>query len=272
MAVALITGCNSGFGFLTALELARRGDVVFATMRNLGKAEPLRRQALDEGLDISIVDLDVRDEGSVRAAVGKIHAEAGRIDALVNNAGVAAVGPLEEFDDAAVLKVFDTNVFGILRVTRAVLPIMRAQASGTIVNISSTSGLAVFPFCGLYAASKHAVEALSESLYHEVEPFGIRMVIVEPGLFRSELGRNSLTAGTGALYGERTQKVADVLDAGTRQGADPQLVATTVADAIHEPAPRLRYPVGESAVRMRELKRTMTDEEFAEAARRHVGI
>jgi NAD(P)-dependent dehydrogenase (short-subunit alcohol dehydrogenase family) len=132
--------------------------------------------------------------------------------------------------------------------------------------------LAVFPFCGLYAGSKHALEAMSESLYHEVEPFGVRVVIVEPGLFRSDLARNSLTSGTGPLYGERTRKVADVLEAGTRQGADPQLVATIVADAVHAAAPQLRYPVGESAVRMRELKRTLSDEDFAAAARRHVGI
>jgi NAD(P)-dependent dehydrogenase (short-subunit alcohol dehydrogenase family) len=171
MAVALITGCSSGFGRLAAVELARRGDMVFASMRDLAKADALCRDAEEAGVSVEVVELDVTDERSVDAAISHVLERAGRIDSLVNNAGLGLWGPVESYSDAELAAAFQTNVFGVHRVTRAVLPAMRKQRSGTIVLISSISGFHTWPFGGIYCATKHASEALYDALYYELRPF-----------------------------------------------------------------------------------------------------
>src|SRR3990170_6962877 len=183
MAVVVITGCSSGFGMLAALEFARRGDRVYATMRNTAKAGPLLAQAKTAGAAVEVLQLDVNDAVSVAAAIEEVVRREGRIDVLVNNAGMSIDGPVEEFDDDEVLAVFETNFFGVIRVTRAVLPRMRSQGGGTIVTVGSLAGKATLPFSGIYSASKHAVEALSDALHYELQPFGIRVVLIEPGGF-----------------------------------------------------------------------------------------
>src|SRR3954454_1020388 len=194
MAVVLITGCNSGFGLHASLSFARQGHDVFATVRNLDRAEPLRAAAAAEDLELHVLRLDVCDADSVEGAVAEVIEREGRIDVCVNNAGIEVRGPIEECSDDEMLVQFDTNVFGLLRVVRAVLPIMRSQGSGVIVNVGSLAGLVARPFGGLYSATKHAVEAISEALHFECAPFGIRVAVVEPGQFETELLHNAITA------------------------------------------------------------------------------
>ena len=166
MATILITGCSSGFGKLAALQFARKGDTVYASMRNTSKGKELEEARDSEKLKIELLQLDVTDEASVNTAVAKVIAEAGQIDVLVNNAGIGAHGPIEETDDDEAKEIFETNFFGALRTIRTVLPHMREKKAGTIVNVSSLAGRVGPPFDGIYAASKFALEAASEALYY----------------------------------------------------------------------------------------------------------
>src|SRR4051812_2381399 len=194
MSSVLITGCNSGFGLHASLTFARQGHDVFATVRNLDRAKPLQDAAEAEGLELHVLRLDVRDGESVDAAVNEVVERAGRIDVCVNNAGIELRGPIEECSDDEVLVQFDTNVFGLLRVVRAVLPVMRAQHAGVIVNVGSLAGLVARPYGGLYSATKHAVEAISEALHFECAEFGVRVAVLEPGQFETELSNNAVVA------------------------------------------------------------------------------
>ena len=191
MANVLITGCSSGFGLLAALEFARRGDNVFATMRNVSKAGPLNEAAAAEGLKVNVVVLDVTDDASVRSAVDSVVADAGTIEILVNNAGIELVGAMHLVSDEEALWQLDTNVLGPLRTMRAVVPVMLQQGGGTIVNVSSVAGIAAVPYTGMYAASKHALEAMTEVMVYELGHRGIRMALIEPGQFATEFGGNA---------------------------------------------------------------------------------
>lgn len=189
----LITGTSSGFGRIGAELYARHGAMVFATMRGLPRpeADELRQLASDEQLDITVIELDVLDEAMVNSAVAQAEQLAGgALDVVVNNAGIVMGGPVEVQDMQAASLMFDTNVYGVHRVTRAALPAMRARGSGHIVNISSQAGRVVFPSGGLYSASKFAVESMSEQLAYELFDHGIDVTIIEPGGFPTEVGQN----------------------------------------------------------------------------------
>jgi NAD(P)-dependent dehydrogenase (short-subunit alcohol dehydrogenase family) len=173
--VALVTGCSSGIGEATALALAERGFRVFASGRTLSGVEHLRAP------DIEPLEIDVADDASIQRGVARVFNAAGRIDVLVNNAGIAVFGAIEDLDRATLRRQFEMNVFGAMAMCRAVLPTMRHQGRGCIVNVSSVAGRFSVPLLGAYCASKFALEALSDSLRGEVRPFGIRVVIVEPG-------------------------------------------------------------------------------------------
>src|SRR5215469_5787697 len=190
MALVLITGCSSGIGKYTALEMARRGHRVFASMRNLESARFIRADAQKAQLTLEILQLDVTDPASVTNAVQQVVREAGAVDVLVNNAGVGSAGVVEDYTDEEIRYVFETNFFGAVRTTRAVLPAMRARRSGTIIMMSSISGLRTFPFVPVYSASKFALEAISNGLRYELRPLGIRVVLIEPGNFRTRAGIN----------------------------------------------------------------------------------
>ena len=193
MAVVLITGCSSGFGLEAALAFAQRGDLTVATMRNLAKAEALRERAETAGVEVEIVQLDVNDEASVTSAVAGVIEQHGTVDVLVNNAGVGSRGAVETMSMESAHCLMDTNFWGPIRCSRAVLPAMRAQRSGVIVNVSSLSGrVPGTPYSSMYSASKSAINAVSESLATEVEPFGIRVVSIEPGFFDTAIGNNHL--------------------------------------------------------------------------------
>jgi NAD(P)-dependent dehydrogenase (short-subunit alcohol dehydrogenase family) len=266
MPVVLITGCSSGFGLLAAVGFAKRGDRVFATMRNVEKAAPLRDAASAAGVEVEILQLDVADKTSVERAVSDVIAKAGRIDVLVNNAGIGAVAALEDFDDDEVQRVFDTNVFGVIRVTRAVLPHMRAQRSGRIVHVGSLAAIVPNQFRGIYAATKSAVSALSDSLYYEGHPWGIHSCVVEPGFFETSISDNRMpTRRQGSSdYAPLLQKYEGATKTpGGSDRANPQPVADIIVQAATEAEPKRHYPVGQDAESIVALKAKLTDDEFA---------
>jgi NAD(P)-dependent dehydrogenase (short-subunit alcohol dehydrogenase family) len=272
MSVVLITGCSSGFGKLAALEFARRGDKVFASMRNTAKATALLDAAKTAGTALQVIELDVNDSASISKAVDQVEKTAGPIDVLVNNAGIGTHGPVEDFDDDEVLSIFNTNVFGVIRVTRSVLPSMRARKSGTIVTVGSLAGKVSAPFGGVYAASKHAIEALSDALHYELHPFGIRVVLVEPGGFETEIQNNHLIArrfNEGSPYVEFERRFADasVKLPGAGERADAQVVADAIVDAAKADEPKRRYLVGNDAQLIGGLHKQMSDEDFEKAMR-----
>jgi NAD(P)-dependent dehydrogenase (short-subunit alcohol dehydrogenase family) len=186
--VALITGCSTGIGLEASLALAQKGYLVYATMRNLKKAGALRKAA--KGLPIEILVLDVDKGSDAQKAVSTILRKTGRIDVLINNAGWGAFGALEEFTDEEIWAQYETNVFGLMRVTNAVLPVMRKQKSGRILHIGSLAGKMTFGGVGLYCSSKHAVEALTEAMRTEVRPFNIEVTVIEPGSTNTQFKYN----------------------------------------------------------------------------------
>jgi len=249
MAKVLITGCSSGFGLLAALRFARAGDRVFATMRHPERApEALRRAAREAPLAISLLPLDVCDQASVDAALR----ESGPLDVLVNNAGIELRSSIEDATEEEVRRQFETNVFGAVRVLQAVLPAMREHRRGTIVNVSSIAGLVGRPFGGYYSATKHALEAISEALHFEVRPYGIRVVLIEPGQYETRLLDNALQGsrfGPGSPYWEASGRLDDRLRRlrTGEKGADAEEVAELIYASVHDPNPRLRYLAGEDA-------------------------
>ncbi|UCD57823.1 MAG: SDR family oxidoreductase [Candidatus Hydrogenedentota bacterium] len=276
MAVVLITGCSRGIGMLTALQFSRKGDTVFASMRDISISGDIEKAAQDEGLAIEVVQLDVTDDASVRAAVAKVLDSAGRTDVLVNNAGFGMHTPIEDADLKEARLMFETNFFGPLRLIQAVLPAMREQRSGVIVNVSSLSGVIAEPYNGVYAASKHALEALSESLYFECHPFGIRVAVIEPGghdtrgYWRSRKERRFAEDSPHREYGERFMEAVRRLP-GAEEPGDPQEVAEAIYSAVYTDEPKLRYLVGKEADIAR-LRRRLSDEEFEQAMRTALDI
>lgn len=250
-----------------AREFAGRGHDVFAAMRTPSAAptELLQQAPLD---GVHIVALDVCRQSSVDQAVSEVLTTTHQVDVLVNNAGVGAIGAVEETADDDLQAVMDTNVFGTLRMVRAVLPGMRQRGSGTIINITSSGGLVSAPYLGAYCASKHALEALSEALYGEVRPFGVRVCIVEPGFFRTEIARKSwdgaADAQAGSPYRQDQERVARGQAKGIERGMDPRILAIAVADAAFAETPPLRLPIGPDAEALDLLRRRATPEAVAD--------
>jgi NAD(P)-dependent dehydrogenase (short-subunit alcohol dehydrogenase family) len=244
---ALITGCSSGFGSLTARTLAAAGHHVFAGMRdvsgrNAGHARQLQDWAASLGLRLDVVDIDVTSSPSVESAVKGVLDRTERVDVLVNNAGRGAVGPLEAFTESQVEALFDLNVFGPMRVNRAVLPSMRRQRSGLIVHVSSTIGRVLPGVGGLYAATKWALEGLAESLRYEVHAFGIEAAILEPGAFPSPAMSKAMAAAREDIAREyaaasaRVDPPMDQVPTDDYRLPDPQDVAAAVKHLIDLPA------------------------------------
>ena len=262
--VVVVTGVSSGIGHVTAEKFAGRGCQVFGTVRSIAKAPSLP--------GVELVEMDVRDDASIQRAIQSIIERAGRIDVLVNNAGMALVGSVEEtlLTEAALL--FDTNVFGILRTTKAVLPHMRARRSGRIVNLSSVLGFLPAPYMGLYAASKHAVEAMSETLDHEVRQFGIRVVLVEPYYTRTKLDANApQTASRIAAYDAERGLVSRTFANSISSAPQPDGVADTIVDAAFA-AWRMRRPPKGRALLLSKLRRYVPAALFDSALRKDFGL
>jgi NAD(P)-dependent dehydrogenase (short-subunit alcohol dehydrogenase family) len=238
--VALVTGVSSGIGRKIAQLLAERGARIFGTVRNPEMA------ALIPG--VKLVRMDVTDEASVMEAVQSVLQQAGHIDLLVNNAGHMLAGALEETSIDESRQQFETNFFGVLRVTNAVLPAMRGQGYGRIANISSVLGFLPAPYFGIYGASKYALEGYTETLDHEVRTFGIRALLIEPTYTKTGLGRNEKTTATTLdAYAKQRKRVNEVLQQRIADGDEPRAVAEVVYRALTDVSPRLRYPVGMGA-------------------------
>jgi short-subunit dehydrogenase len=237
---AFITGASSGIGRAAAQMLAKAGYRVVGTSRNASPGE------IRNG--IRMIACDVTDGASVSQAVMLAHAELGHIDLLVNNAGYAVSGAAEESSVEQVRALFDTNFLGIVRVTNAVLPIMRAQAHGRILNIGSVLGLIPGPFGAYYSASKHAIEGYSESLDHEVRPFGIRVAVIEPWATKTSIEANSPQGDRPvAAYAQTLARYRTAFDAAMAAGDTAEDVASTILRAAQDRAPMLRYPSGKAA-------------------------
>ena len=264
--VAVVTGSSSGLGYEISLMLARNGFLTYATMRNLNKSENIKSVASEENLPIRINQLDVTDDVSVKDAVQAILSETGRIDVLVNNAGYVLNGAFEDLAMDEIKAEYETNVFGLIRTTQTVLPIMRRQKSGIIVNISSGAGRFGYPGQSAYISTKFAVEGLSESMSYELEPFGIKVVVVEPGVIRTKIVNGMVIAkksqDPNSPYLQIIQKMATVLENMMENGSPPDLVAKVVLNAVTNESPKLRYLAGKDVETWMEGKRSMSDEEF----------
>jgi NAD(P)-dependent dehydrogenase (short-subunit alcohol dehydrogenase family) len=265
--VAVVTGSSSGIGLATSLALARNGYLTYATMRNLDKRDTIQSVADKQHLPIRVVQLDVTDEeNSIKKAIQSILSEAGRIDLLVNNAGYALIGAFEDIGIDEIEAQYETNVFGVIRVTQAVLPIMRKQGSGRIINISSGAGRIGYPGGSAYVSSKFALEGLSESMAYEIEQFGIKTVLVEPGFVRTNFGENIViarkTQNTNSPYSQMMQMMSSIRDKMLKNASDADLVAEVVVEAATAKEPNLRYLAGKDVQQMVAAKRSMSDEEF----------
>jgi NAD(P)-dependent dehydrogenase (short-subunit alcohol dehydrogenase family) len=265
--VALVTGSSSGIGFETALLLARSGFHTYASMRNLEKSKNITEIANTEKLPLQVIQLDVNDDKSVKDAIDKIVAENRRIDVLVNNAGYGLFSPIEDVTLDQVKDQFETNFFGVVRVTKEALPIMRKQRKGTIVNLSSGAGRVGVPVYSAYVASKFALEGLSESMRYELKEFGINIVIIEPGVIKTNIVENLKTVDirsrSKSPYSDLIERVSKgfgkMMD---NSSSPPKLVAEAILNAITSKEPEIRYVVGDDAQYIMKVRKSTSDREF----------
>jgi len=265
--VAVVTGSSSGIGYETSLLLARNQFTTYATMRNLNKSEKLKGIASRERIPLHIIQLNVNDDSSVEDAIGSIIKENGKIDLLVNNAGYDLFGSLEEASIEEIREQFETNFFGVVRTTKAVIPAMRKQGSGTIVNISSVGGrLGLTPFGTAYHASKFAIEGLTESLRHELADFNINIILVEPGAIRSNFADNIKTVkgfdSNKSPYAKTAQLMFQGLETFFANSSSPVDVAQVILNAVNSPSPELRYPVGKDAESILKARTDLSDRDL----------
>jgi NAD(P)-dependent dehydrogenase (short-subunit alcohol dehydrogenase family) len=272
--VAVVTGSSSGIGFETSVLLAKNGFITYATMRNLDKSDAIIGLKQKEKLPLEVVKLDVTNDKSVKEAIEKISNEQETIDVLINNAGYGLVGPLEELSIQEFKEQFETNVFGVIRVIQEILPIMRKQRHGTIVNISSVAGRIGFPLTSAYVSSKFALEGLSESMAYEIEPFGIKVILIEPGVIKTNFDGNlkigkkvSTTATTNnrnSPYMDITEKRIAGFKPRFENGSPPIEVAKVILNVITSKniPPESRYLVGNDAFKLIEIRKNKSDKEF----------
>jgi len=263
--VAVVTGTSSGIGFETSLALAREGYFTYATMRDTTKSNKIKEIAQKENLKINVLELDVDDEKSVKSAIAQILDQKQRIDVLVNNAGWGLWGCVEDVSVDEFKEQFETNFFSIIRLIQEVAPTMRKQSSGTIVNVSSVVGRIGFPASPAYISSKFALEGLSESLRFEFAPFGVDVIIIEPGVIKTDFMKNMKMAKKSELdtvYKDITTKVVSGVKMMVEMGTPPKEVANTIVKAIKDKKPLPRYVVGNDALMFLEAKKSKTDIEF----------
>jgi NAD(P)-dependent dehydrogenase (short-subunit alcohol dehydrogenase family) len=294
--VAIVTGSSTGIGLETSLALARKGFLTCATMRDLQKADEIKNIGQKENIPIKVFEMNVDDDDSVNTIITKIVNEYGQIDVLVNNAGYGLFGAMEDFTMDEIKKQFETNVFGVIRVMRAVLPTMRQQRSGIIINISSMSGLAGIPSQSIYSATKFAVEGMSEALSYELEPFGIKVVLIEPGVINTEFVKDLVLPSNKygvdkkgnqinnpsddnnkdvslSSYNDTIQRFLKFYFNAMSRAPHPRIVADEIINSIGVisdesntaavvAAPILRIMVGNDSKKYSRLKKDLTDNEF----------
>ncbi len=261
--IAIITGSSSGIGFETALALAREGYFTYGTMRDTKKGNDIKEIAKKENLKLETLELDVDKEDSVKNAINKIVKEKGRIDVLVNNAGYGLFGCLEDISMEELKAQFETNFFGVVRVLQAVIPTMRTQKSGIIVNVSSVAGKIGFPVSPAYISSKFALEGLNDSIRYELSPFGINTIIIEPGVIKSNfMSSTKKVLRSDSPYKDITNKVISGITMMSEMGTPAKEVANTIIKAVKSENPLPRYVVGNDAVMFLEAKKNKSDLEF----------
>ncbi len=264
--VAIVTGSSSGIGFEISLMLARNGLTTYATMRDLHKSSMLTSIADKEKIPLRCVQLDVTDDMSVKQAIETIVNESHNIDILINNAGYGLSGALEDLLIDEIKLQFDTNFFGLIRATQAVLPIMRNHGSGIIVNISSGLGRFGIATSSAYASSKFAVEGLTESMSYELEPFGIKTILVEPGIIKTNFIKAAVLAQKSKDPNSPYFQFMNNMDEGMKKlienSESPEYVARVVLDAINDSNPKLRYLACKDVEQIMEIKNKMSDEDF----------
>ena len=263
--IAVVTGSSSGIGFETSLALAREGYFTYATMRDLKKADEIQRITNEEGLPLKIIELDVDNEESAENAINTIIQEKDRIDVLVNNAGWGMWGAGEDVSVQEFKAQFETNFFSVVRMIQKVAPTMRKQGSGNIINISSVAGRIGLPASTAYVSSKFAVEGLSESLRYELGQFGVNVIIIEPGVIKTNFFDSMKTAekaDVGETYRDITLKVITGVKMMAEMGTPPKEVAQVIINSLKEEKPLPRYIVGNDAAMFLESKKMKTDIEF----------
>ena len=262
--VALVTGSSSGIGYETALMLAKNGYHTYATMRNLDKSSRIKEIAKKDNLPVEVLQLDVADDKSVTDAISEISNKQGRIDVLVNNAGYGFMGSVEDSSLDEIKAQFETNFFGAIRVMQKVIPIMRKQKTGTIVNVSSIAGRIGFPMGSAYVSSKFALEGLSESMSYELKQFGIKIILIEPGVINTNFVfvTPKKVSDINSSYSQLMNKLEENLFSTIPNGTSPKEVANVILRAMTEASPEHRYLVGNDALELINARKNSTDEEF----------
>ncbi len=263
--VVLITGASSGVGQCTARLLSQRGDKVFGTSRNPASADTIP--------GVEMLPLDVRADASVRACVDDVANRGGRLDVLINNAGYELAGASEELSLEEVRAQFETNFFGVVRMVNAVLPLMRRQKRGHIINASSLAGLSAIPFLGIYSASKFALEGYTEALRHEVKPFNIHVTLTEVGFLRTPMMNNrQVGAHPMTEYDPWRRRALDAIRASEEKAPGPEVVARTLLETTSGDTPRLRYLIGRQATSVARLRRFLPAGMFEQGVRRSFSL
>lgn len=266
--VSVVTGANSGIGRATALHLAEAGHDVYGTVRSVERAAKLREAAAEREVEIHLVELDIADDESVRTGFAEIVQRAGRVDHLVNNAGIGGNGVVEETTAQRLLDVLNVDLCGAVRCLQAVLPGMRERGSGTIVNVTSIAGRLAAVAQAPYVAAKWALEGVSEELALEVAQFGVRVAIIEPGVTKSSIfGKNTDMPNDSGAYRSQYEWMTQMYAAGYVHATDAIAVAQVILHAIETDDPKLRYPVSWGGQAIVDGRRAMSDEEWVEMGR-----
>ena len=261
----LVTGCSSGIGYATCLVFARNNFATYGSVRDLSKADRIQEITNKEKLPLKIIRLDVNEDETIRIAIQKIIADSGRIDILINNAGYGMFGPIEEISIKEIKEQFETNFFGTIRLIKAIVPIMRKQRNGTIVNISSMVGRFGVPLNAAYVSSKFALEGLSESISFELDEFGIKVILVEPGVIQTDFFQNLKIKGndTKSPYFKLMDKrIAFLKEAMKNSVSSSDQVANTILHAVNSRDPDMRYIIGNDATNSIHMRNSLSDREF----------
>lgn len=261
----LVTGCSSGIGYATCLMFARNNFATYGSVRDLSKAERIQEITNKEKLPLKIIRLDVNEDESIRIAIQKIISDSGGIDILINNAGYGMFGPIEEISIKEIKEQFETNFFGTIRLIKAIVPIMRKQRNGTIVNISSMVGRFGVPLNAAYVSSKFALEGLSESISFELEEFGIKVILVEPGVIQTDFFHNLKVRGNDTkspYYKLMDKRIAFLKAAMKNSVSSSDQVANTILHAVNSRDPDMRYVIGNDATNSIHMRNSLSDREF----------
>jgi short-subunit dehydrogenase len=261
----LVTGCSSGIGYATCLVFARNNFATYGSVRDLSKADRIQEITNKEKLPLKIIRLDVNEDESIRIAIQKIISDSGGIDILINNAGYGMFGPIEEISIKEIKEQFETNFFGTIRLIKAIVPIMRKQRNGTIVNISSMVGRFGVPLNAAYVSSKFALEGLSESISFELDEFGIKVILVEPGVIQTDFFQNLKIKGNDTkspYYKLMDKRIAFLKAAMKNSVSSSDQVANTILHAVNSRDPDMRYIIGNDATNSIHMRNSLSDREF----------